>query len=172
LPTPDAAIGDDLTVPLSVSSTSTVAPSTAVPSTAAVASTSVPVPSPSVPAAVEDQLAQANLMRQNGRWKEAEVAYLASAKRFAAASEAEVASLAAAALRLEHLADPQGALSLYESVARGGRLNVEALYGVARSQRLLGNQPAEQAALSKVIEQAPQSLQADRARQRLMQLQK
>jgi tetratricopeptide (TPR) repeat protein len=151
---------------------SAVAASAVAASAIASNSTSLPAASPGEPAAVGDQLARANLMRQAGRWKDAEAAYVGIAKRFTGASEAEVASLAAATLRLEHLADPEGALRLYESVARGGRLNVEALFGVARCQRALGNQPAEQAALSKVIEQAPQSLQADRARPRLLQLQK
>lgn len=145
-------------------------PATATTSMPTSPSPSVPLPSPPKPAAAEDRLAQANQLRQAGRWQEAEAAYLQIATHYAAAPEAEVASLAAAALRLEHLSDPQGALRLYESLAQGGRLSVEARFGVARCQRALGNPAAEAAALAMVVELAPQSLQADRARQRLSQL--
>jgi tetratricopeptide (TPR) repeat protein len=129
-----------------------------------------PLASQRANAALRDRLAQANILRQSGHWREAEAAYLEIARQYSAAPEFEVASLAAAALRLEHLNDPQGALHLYESLAPEAALSPEARYGVARCHRALGDVVAEDAALSALIDHAPNSIQVERARQRLTQL--
>jgi TolA-binding protein len=119
---------------------------------------------------VADRLGLANDLRRARRWRDAEAAYLAIATDYPAAPEAYVATLAAAALRLEHLGDPAGALLLYQSSSRRGPLGVEAMFGVARSERALGRPDAEAAALQTVIQAYPNSLQADRARRRLGEL--
>jgi tetratricopeptide (TPR) repeat protein len=114
-----------------------------------------------------DGIGAANELRRAGRWQEAEAMYREVATNFPSAPEAYVASMAAAALRLEHLGDPAGALGLYRSLARGGSLGVEAMFGIARCHRALGEAAAEKAALEAVVSAYPTSLQADRARQRL-----
>lgn len=142
-------------------------------------SSSAPAPSASVqvrpsPLPVEkpaDRLGAANELRRAQRWREAEAAYLAVVTQAPAAPEAYVARLAAASLRLEHLGDPAGALRLYESSAPGGALGVEGLFGTARCHRALGQSAEESAALTAVVSRYPTSLQADRARQRLRELQ-
>jgi hypothetical protein len=120
--------------------------------------------------AVADRLAAANELRRAGQWRRAERAYLDIAARYPSVPQASVASLAAASLRLEHLADPAGALQLYKSLTRVSALGVEALYGVARCHQALGDKSAEIAALHNVIAAYPTSLQADRARERLQQI--
>ena len=119
---------------------------------------------------VADRLAAAVDLRRAGQWQAAEVAYLNVAAQYPRAPEAYVATLAAGALRLEHLEDPVGALRLYESLAHGSALGVEALSGVARCYQALGNRTAELSALRSVIDAYPTSIQADRARVRLKQL--
>ena len=128
------------------------------------------LPAPRASVTVADRLGNANDLRRAGRWRDAEAAYLAIATDYPAAPEAYVATLAAAALRLEHLGDPAGALQLYESSSRRGPLGVEAMFGVARSERALGRPDAEVSALRAVIRAYPDSLQADRARRRLEEL--
>jgi tetratricopeptide (TPR) repeat protein len=136
--------------------------------TSAVDRPSPPAPRASVTPA--DRLGLANDLRRAGRWRDSEAAYLAIATDYPAAPEAYVATLAAAALRLEHLGDPAGALKLYQTSSRRGPLGVEALFGVARAERALGRSDAEVAALRAVIQAYPESLQADRARRRLGEL--
>jgi hypothetical protein len=117
-----------------------------------------------------DQLSAANEFRRQGRWQAAEAAYRDVAARCPQTQEAYVAQLAAAELRLEHLGDPAGALRLYESVPRNNALGVEALFGVSRVYRALGDPKSESVALRSLLDAYPASLQADRARKRLKQL--
>jgi len=120
--------------------------------------------------AIVDELSEANDLRRKADWQAAEAAYRGVAAHYPRAREATVAQLAAASLRLEHLGDAAGALRLYQSVPRGSALGVEALFGVSRAYRALGNRDSEVAALRSVIDEYPTSLQADGARARLKQL--
>jgi len=120
--------------------------------------------------AIVDELSAANELRRKSQWQTAEAAYRAIAARYPRAPEAAVAQLAAAELRLEHLGDAAGALQLYQSVSRGSALGVEALFGVSRAYRALGNSEAEAAALRSLVDAFPTSLQADGAHARLKQL--
>ncbi len=126
--------------------------------------------SPAQEDAIVDELSEANDLRRKAEWQAAEAAYRRVAARYPRAREATVAQLAGAELRLEHLDDAAGALRLYESVPRGSALGIEALFGVSRANRALGNRAAEAAALRSLIDAYPTSLQADGARARLKQL--
>jgi tetratricopeptide (TPR) repeat protein len=130
-------------------------------------SLALPPPSGSIKITAADGIGAANELRRAGRWQAAEAKYREVVADFPSAPEAYVATLAAAALRLEHLGDPAGALRLYQSLSRGGSLGVEAMFGVARCHRALGQTAAEKAALEAVVSAYPTSLQSDRARQRL-----
>lgn len=126
--------------------------------------------SPVQEAAIVDELSAANDLRRKAQWQAAEAAYRDVAAHYPRAPEAAVAQLAAAELRLEHLGDATGALRLYQSVPRACALGVEALFGVSRAYRALGDGAAEASALRSLLEAYPTSLQADSARERLKQL--
>lgn len=126
--------------------------------------------SPAQEVAIVDELSEANDLRRQGKWQAAEAAYRGIAARYPRAPEATVAQLAAAELRLDHLGDAAGALRMYQSVPRSSALGVEALFGVSRAHRALGNTDAEAAALRSLLDAFPTSLQADGARVRLKQL--
>jgi hypothetical protein len=153
---------------------SETAPSAEVPAPSSSVSLSAASPSnsttPARGATLADRLSAANDLRRQSQWQAAEAAYRAVAARDPGASEATVARLAAAELRLEYLGDPGGALRLYQSVPRSSALGVEALSGVSRACRALGDRTAEAAALRSLLETYPTSLQADRSRERLKQL--
>ncbi len=117
-----------------------------------------------------DRLSAANELRRKAQWQAAEAAYRDVAVRYPQAQEAQVAELAAAELRLEHLGDAAGALRLYQSVPQSSALGVEALFGVSRAERALGDGAAETTALRALLDAYPTSLQADSARERLKQL--
>jgi len=117
-----------------------------------------------------DRLSAANELRRKAQWQAAEAAYREVAVRYPQAQEAQVAELAAAELRLEHLGDAAGALRLYKSVPQSSALGVEALFGVSRAERALGDRAAETTALRALLDAYPTSLQADSARERLKQL--
>jgi len=125
---------------------------------------------PAQEAKVVDELSAANALRRQSRWQAAEAAYRSIAARYLRTQEATVAQLAAAELRLDHLGDAAGALRLYQAVPRSNALGVEALFGVSRAYRTLGNSAAESAALRSLLDAYPTSLQADGARTRLQQL--
>jgi len=117
-----------------------------------------------------DELSRANELRRKAQWQAAEAAYRDIAVRYPQTQEATVAQLVAAELRLDHLGDPAGALQRYQAVPRSNALGVEALFGISRSYRALGDRAAEAAALRSLLESYPASLQADGARGRLKQL--
>jgi hypothetical protein len=120
--------------------------------------------------AAQDLLKSANALRGQGRWREAERAYSGVMSRFPGTSQAYVATLAAASLRLEHLRDPAGALNLYQAVLKGGSLGEEAQFGVARCHRAMGNTSGEAAALRQFVATRPGSLLRDQAERRLRQI--
>lgn len=117
----------------------------------AAAATAEPAPSP------EDLLAEANAARRRRAWKEAALLY--------DRVDADVARVASATIRLEHLGDPEGALARFRR-AVGGDLAEEARYGIAEAHRALGDAAAEAAALDAFLRAHPRSPLADRARAR------
>jgi hypothetical protein len=117
-----------------------------------------------------DQLRDANRLRAQGLWQEAERAYARVARSRPVRSESGVAALAAASLRLEHLGDPAGALRLYESVVRQGVLVEESLLGIARCHRALGDTTREIQTLKSLIARRPQPVIRDEAQRRLSAL--
>jgi TolA-binding protein len=125
---------------------------------------------PAQAAALVDELSAANDLRRKGQWLAAEIAYREIATRYPNAPQATVAQLASADLRLEHLGDAAGALRSYQSVPQSSALGIEALHGVSRAQRALGNSAAEAMALRSLLAAYPTSLQAEGARERLKQL--
>jgi len=125
---------------------------------------------PAQEAKVVDELSAANDLRRQSQWQAAEAAYRGIAARYPRTQEAIVAQLAAAELRLDHLGDAAGALRLYQAVPHGNALGVEALFGISRAYRTLGNPAAESAALRSLLDAYPTSLQADGAQARLQQL--
>ena len=125
---------------------------------------------PAQEAKVVDELSAANDLRRKSQWQAAEAAYRDIAAHYPRTPEAIVAQLAAAELRLDHLGDAAGALRLYQAVPRSNALGVEALFGISRAYRVLGDLAAESAALRSLLDAYPTSLQADGARARLQQL--
>jgi len=119
---------------------------------------------------VPDLLRQANQLRGQGRWADAERAYSDVIRTNPRSAQAYVATLAAASLRLEHLGDPRGALRLYESALQGGSLNVEAALGAARCHRALGNRAAEAEALRRALAAGASGLVRRQTEQRLRDL--
>jgi len=168
-PMPGVAVQRPARLPSAQPTASADAPTLAREARPSAGRSSSAVVSARVTAAV-DELSAANDLRRQAQWRAAEAAYREIAARYPEAPEAAVAQLAAAELRLEHLGDPAGALRSYEAVPRRSALGVEALFGVSRAQRALGNRSAEAAALRSLLEAYPTSLQADRARERLAQL--
>lgn len=120
-----------------------------------------------------DLLAEANALRGAGAFAEAERTYLRAARVAPRGRTAYVARVAAAALRLERLDDPRGAIALYRQARRGQRgsaLDAEILQGMARAHQRLGQSAAEAAALRELVERHPSSPFAGRARSRLAEL--
>jgi tetratricopeptide (TPR) repeat protein len=136
--------------------------------------TAAPRTRPATPAqsaeAAADLLRDANQLRGQGRWQDAEQAYTRVLGAFPGTAQAYVATLSAASLRLEHLGDPAGALRLYQSVRSGGALAEEAELGVARCYRALGDPTSEAQALRRFLASRPGSLLREQAEQRLQQL--
>ncbi|MGD8859459.1 MAG: tetratricopeptide repeat protein [Myxococcales bacterium] len=119
----------------------------------------------------EDILARANRLRGEGRYRDAERAYLRAVRRAPGSPVAHVARVAAADLRRERLGDPRGALQLYRrALGAGGALAVEAHRGVALSQRALGHHDGERRALQALLEAQPDGAHARWARRRLAEL--
>ncbi|MFT3925594.1 MAG: hypothetical protein QM778_23845 [Myxococcales bacterium] len=123
--------------------------------------------------AAQDWLDQGNRLRAQAKWREAYQAYAQIWQRAPESSAAYVARIAAANLRLEHFADPRGALGLLRAAIKqspNGVLDEEARYGVAEAQRKLGDARAEQRALEELLAKHPQSAESARARARLARL--
>ncbi len=122
---------------------------------------------------VEDLLRTANRLRADKNWAEAARTYERVIERYESSGQAYPAMLAAAALRLERLSDPAGALHLYQRALRTrptGPLAEEARFGEARSHRALGQSDAERSALQRFVSSHSSSWRADQARARLREL--
>jgi tetratricopeptide (TPR) repeat protein len=120
--------------------------------------------------AAADLLKQANQLRRQGQWADAERAYAHIASNYGVSAQGPVAALAAASLRLEHLSDPRGALRLYQSAKKAPSLSAEAELGIANCYRALGDRDAEIAALRRVTSAHPEALFHERAVRRLQAL--
>jgi len=119
----------------------------------------------------DDLLRRANALRGAGDYREAERTYLEVTSAHPSTHAAYVARVAAAALRLEHLGDPGGAVRLYRSaIAHGGALDAEARAGLARAYARLGRDADEAEAWRGLLTRHPSSPFAGRARSRLAEL--
>ncbi|MFB1481270.1 tol-pal system YbgF family protein [Corallococcus sp. RDP092CA] len=121
----------------------------------------------------EDLLRQANALRSEGRWKEAEGLYLRVIRAEPSSLAAYVARVASGALRLEHLGDARGALRQFQDAVRlhpGGMLAPEARHGVAEAHRALGDSTAEARALEEFLALHPDSPLSAASRARLREL--
>lgn len=108
--------------------------------------------------AVQDLLRLANERRGALRFREADGLYQQVLRGAPRSDAAQVARLASAALRLEHLHDARGAVRLYQESLRArprGSLALEAWRGLAEAHRALGDKSAEQAALRGLLAAQP-----------------
>lgn len=159
-----------------------VAPKVARPHKASVAAPEAPapvvVPEPTHdkparahgPRAPEDWLVEGNRLRADKRWSKADDAYSRAAQHASNKQTAYVARVASAAVRLDHLNDARGALSRYRaalSLLPGGALSEEIHWGIAEAYRALGDHAAEQAALTRFLQEHPSSPLASQAKARL-----
>lgn len=122
--------------------------------------------------APEDWLEEGNRMRAERRWARADEAYSRALESAPRSQTAYVARVASAAVRLEHLNDARGALSLYRAALRqspDGALREEILLGIADAERALGDRSAERRALERLLDEYPRSAHGDEARARLAQ---
>lgn len=121
----------------------------------------------------EDLLAKANELRGQKNWSAAEKTYSRVVRAYPRSQAAYVAAIAAAALRLEHLDDAQGALLLYEKARRlapKGALDADILFGIAGAHRALGEREEEKRALSHLLRKYPKSVFAPGAQKRIAEL--
>ncbi|CAM4313433.1 tetratricopeptide repeat protein [Corallococcus sp. ZKHCc1 1396] len=128
---------------------------------------------PREPARPEDLLRQANGLRSEGRWKDAEALYLRVIRAQPSSLAAYVARVASGSLRLEHLGDARGALRQFQDAQRlqpGGMLDPEALHGEAEAHRALGDTASEARALTAFIARHPDSPLSAASRNRLREL--
>jgi hypothetical protein len=121
----------------------------------------------------EDLLALANERRRERVWNAADQLYRAVMSRFPGSDAALVAEIASAALHLEQLGDPGGALRAFRralSERPTGPLAEEARWGIVEATRALGDAAQESAALSDFLAHHPSSALAPAARRRLSEL--
>jgi len=124
-------------------------------------------------APAEDVLALANQRRKEKRWRDADALYQRVMARYAHTDAAVVANVASAALHLDRLDDPAGALRLYRRSLRlqpSGPLAEEARWGLAEAQRALGDVDAEAEALRSFLGAHADSANATAARRRLSEI--
>jgi TolA-binding protein len=151
------------------------------PATAAPLEPAEPTPGaepPPKPAAVEvasaaEAFSRANQARRDGQTKDAVRLYRALQERFPGSSEALVSRVTLGRLLLDRLGDSRGALVQFTSYLAspgGSALREEALVGRALSLGKLGQRAEEQSAWQALLQAAPQSAYAERARARLAEL--
>ncbi|MDB4990424.1 MAG: hypothetical protein JWN04_5602 [Myxococcaceae bacterium] len=128
------------------------------------------MPQRSAARAPEDWLVEGNRLRAEQRWNKADDAYARAAKDAPHSQTAYVARVAGAAVRLEHLHDPRGALSSYRTALQQtphGALTEEIHWGIAEAYRALGERAAERRALTVFVREHPSSPLLSQARARL-----
>ncbi len=122
----------------------------------------------------EDMLARANEFRRSRQWDQADKLYRGVVNRFPQSDAAVVAQIASATLHLQQLNDPAGALNYYRralATRPTGPLAEEARWGIAETQRALGNTAGEAAALRDFLSHHPQSAMAPMAKRRSTEVQ-
>jgi hypothetical protein len=121
----------------------------------------------------EASLERANGLRARRNWRAAQRMYLHIAESGAHVRERYVASVAAAALSLQHTHEPRLALSLYLRALRAlpeGDLSEDIRLGIAHAFNALDDSGAEANALREFLAHHPDSSDADAARERLQAL--
>ncbi len=122
---------------------------------------------------VSDLLATANALRGNKQWRLAERAYARVFDVAPGSPESQVARVAAAQLRLDHLGDPVGAEQLFAQAGRrGGELAQESTWGIVEARRARGDVAGEKAAIGDYLARFPSGAMAESARARLGELSK
>lgn len=136
-----------------------------------------PEPAPK-PATLEvssaaEAFSRANQARRDGQSKDAVRLYRALQERFPGSSEALVSRVALGRLLLDRLGDSRGALVQFTSYLASpgsGALREEALVGRALALGKLGQRADERNAWQALLQAAPKSAYAERARARLAEL--
>lgn len=121
----------------------------------------------------EDWLEEANRLRAQKRWKDADETYARVWQAAPHSDAAYVARVASAGVRLDHLHDPKIALARYKNalkVAPAGPLSEEARYGIAEAYRAMGDRKAERAALEAFVAKHPDAGLTIRAKKRMLEL--
>jgi tetratricopeptide (TPR) repeat protein len=121
----------------------------------------------------EDFLDDANGLRAEKRWREADENYARVWQVAPKSSAAYVARVASAAVRLEHLHDAKTALARYRAALEQnprGALSEEIRFGIAECYRARGNHAEERKALESFVHDHPGSGLASKARARLQEL--
>lgn len=121
----------------------------------------------------EDILSLANNRRKEKRWRDADALYRRVMVRHKGSDASVVAAVASAALHLDRLDDPAGALRRYRRALRvqpSGALAEEARWGVAESLRVLDDTDAEAEALRAFLASHRDSANAPAARRRLSEI--
>jgi hypothetical protein len=127
---------------------------------------------PASPRAVQDLLLRANQQRAAHDWRGAERTYERILRLEPHSPDATVAAVGAADLRLTHLGDARGALSLFQRASRDARgtLAEEAQHGLAESYRALGNEAQERRTLEAFLRVHPSSVMRAQVEARLHSL--
>jgi hypothetical protein len=135
--------------------------------------TAVPSIRPSAAADPESLWEMASSLRAERRWREAAAAYERVVSAAPHGSRAYTARVLAASLRLEHLRDPGGALTLYRAALTeqpGGALSEEIRWGVVECFHALADFPSEREALRSFAATHPDSPMHGRAEARISEL--
>lgn len=134
-----------------------------------------PAAKPATPelASAAEAFSRANQARRDGQTKDAVRLYRTLQERFPGSSEALVSRVALGRLLLDRLGDSRGALlqfTSYLASSGSGALREEALVGRALSLSKLGQRAEERSAWQALLQAAPKSAYAERARARLVEL--
>jgi len=116
-----------------------------------------------------DQLARANALRGKHQYRDALERYLYVVSEYPGSMQSRAAQLAAAAIRLEHLNDSDGAEHLYQAVVNDsdGELAAQASFGLAEVARARADRGAEAQALRDFLARHGSHPLAAAARRRL-----
>jgi TolA-binding protein len=165
--TPRPSSSDDQSASISVFDLPS-APST-VPSARASAAPTAPSP-PELSATAEELFRHANAERRAGNTHEAEELYRALLSRYPGAAESRASRVSLGRLLLEREGDARGALTQFDAYLAGSgdeTLAEEARVGRALAFMHLGLREEERRAWQQLMAHHPDSLQSERARQRL-----
>ncbi|MGE0789780.1 MAG: tol-pal system YbgF family protein [Sandaracinaceae bacterium] len=125
------------------------------------------------PEAPDELYARANAARRGGDARRALALYRELTGRYPRSREAQAARVAAGNLALHELHDARTALSQFDAYlasSPNGDLSLEARVGKALALGRLGRRTAERRAWQDVLDHHPASVHAERARQRISEL--